>query len=177
MTNYAAMLRGINIGGRNAVKMEALRRACSAAGLLDARTYLQSGNVAFRHAGGDARDIEVELRGLMEEKFGLDITVIVRTEEELARVVEGLPFGERDPERLHVTFLSESPSSFPRERVEGSRQGTEEYRLSGREVYLYCPYGYGGTKLSNSFFESALRVSATTRNWKTVNAVLAMTRA
>lgn len=176
MKTYVAMLRGINVGGQKVVKMEALRAACSGAGLTNVQTYVQSGNVVFERVQGNTRSLEEDLRNLMKKEFGFDVTVVVRTGDELTSVIGELPILGKDPDRLHVTFLSGEPSSIPAEKLERARSGAEEYALRGREVYLFCPNGYGTTKLSNTFLEDVLGVSATTRNWRTVNALSAMTK-
>jgi uncharacterized protein (DUF1697 family) len=173
---YVAMLRGINVGGQKVVKMEALRAACESAGLGNVRTYVQSGNVVFEQAEKKTRDVEVGIMDIVKKEFGFDVAVVARTGEELASVVANLPLVGKDPDLLHVTFLSEEPPSIPAERLGRAKQASEEYVIRGREIYLFCPNGYGGTKLSNTFFEGALEVSATTRNWRTVNALLAMTK-
>jgi uncharacterized protein (DUF1697 family) len=90
--------------------------------------------------------------------------------------VKNSPFKKEkyDETKLHVTFLSEEPKSVPIDDLNTVRRGAEDFVVSGREIYLYCPNGYGVTKLSNSFFERKLKVSATTRNWRTVNTLLTM---
>ncbi len=176
MTTYVAMLRGINVGGKKVVKMDALRAAASAAGLKKVRTYVQSGNVVFERGKRNTESVEGDIRNLVKKGFGFDVTVVVRTKEQLESAVAFLPFVDEDPEKLHVTFLSDEPASVPAERLEGAKGRTEEFAVRGREVYLYCPDGYGRTKLSNAFLERVLGVPATTRNWRTVNALLAMTK-
>lgn len=167
------MIRGINVGGKKPVKMDALREACASMGLRDVRTYLQSGNIVFDHAD-DAGKLEAMLAEMIERRFGHKVMVMIRSGEELGALVDGLPLKGKDRDKMHVTFLSRPPKPPSTERLETARSGEEDYVLRGREVYLYCPYGYGTTKLSNGFLEAALGVTATTRNWRTVNALLDM---
>jgi uncharacterized protein (DUF1697 family) len=173
LVRYVSMLRGVNVGGQRAVKMDNLKKIYSSLGFQKMQTYLQSGNVVFDGpAEGSmlAKDISTAVR----KKLGLDVVVILRTAEELQEVIDSMPFNGKDPEKLHVTFLSGKPKEFPTAKVDLARGPDEECSVRGTEVYLFCPDGYGRTKLSNSFFERTLKVQATTRNWRTVNALSAM---
>ena len=173
MTTNVALLRGINVGGRAKVAMSALRQMFVDAGCTEVSTYIQSGNVVF-HSGRSARLVTAEVTARLKKEEGLDVTVILRSSAELAAVVSRNPFGgkARDLTKLHVTFLAGASKR--------SRTGTErsflpdEFEVLGREVYVYCPTGYGRTKLNNTFFERSLGVAATTRNWNTVTTLAAM---
>ncbi|HVB09541.1 MAG TPA: DUF1697 domain-containing protein [Bacillota bacterium] len=160
-TTYVALLRGVNVGGR-VLRMEELRSVCASLGLAEARTYIQSGNVVFR---GEAAD------GTRLAK-ALAVPVLLRTTEEMAAVVAANPFPGQgaDPKRLHVTFLAAEPTR----EAPAADSGPDEFILAGREVYLHCPGGYGETKLHNAFFERRLGVTATTRNWATVQKLAEM---
>jgi uncharacterized protein (DUF1697 family) len=167
------MLRGINVGGNKRVSMQLLKERYASLGFKDIQTYVQSGNVVFSGSGSVANikeKIEVEIK----RTFGFDVEVFIRTASELSELVQSSPFKGKDETKLHVTFLSQKPSSVPVPELNSAKVGDEDYRIAGREIYLYCPNGYGVTKLSNSFFEKKLKVSATTRNWRTVNTLLAM---
>jgi len=116
----------------------------------------------------------------MEERirshFGLSISVLSRTDEELGNTIQTNPFLEEsgvDPSKLHVTFLASAPTAAE-EKLDRLHAGPDRYRYRGREIYLYCPQGYGRTKLSNLAIEKALAVRATTRNWRTVNQLYQM---
>lgn len=177
MTTYIAMLRGVNVSGRNRLPAGDLANVFVAAGADRVRTYIQSGNVVFGSAQAPS-----ELVAFVEDRLarivGTRIPVVMRTDEELATVVGGNPLARRgrDPKSLHVTFLADAPD---RQRVTDLRRldvGDEAFDVRGREVYLYCPNGYGRTKLTNAFVENSLRCEATTRNWRTVTTLLAMAR-
>jgi uncharacterized protein (DUF1697 family) len=175
MTTFVAMLRGVNVGG-NSLKMEWLRQACESIGLREVRTYVQSGNIVFASRLGEARLVQA-IKTTVDATTRLPVTVVVRSAQQLALVVADNPFVRRkdvDPAKLHVTFLSERPAQPARAKLEALAAARDEYALSGREVYLSCPVNYGETKLSNAALEKALAVTATTRNWKTVTALLAM---
>ena len=112
--------------------------------------------------------------GSAPEKSIDDMTI-----EELEAVIDGNPFVARgeDAKALHVTFMDEVPTSVALESVRGKRADADEFAVIGRHVYLFCPDGYGSTKLTNTFFEKKLGSPATTRNWKTVTTLVEMAQA
>jgi uncharacterized protein (DUF1697 family) len=167
---YICLLRAINLAGHNRIKMSALEAALEGLGFEQVKTYLQSGNVVFHLAKSRANLCET-LEERIRSAFGLSITVISRTAEELDTTIQKNPFLKEsgiDPAKLHVTFLASAPAAAV-EKLDQLRAAPDRYRYRGSEVYLYCPEGYGRTKLSNLAIEKALAVRATTRNWKTVN--------
>jgi uncharacterized protein (DUF1697 family) len=174
VNTYISMLRGINVGGQKTIKMEELRTAYDSLGLTNARSYLQSGNIVFEHHGADPATVRSKIERKIKQSFGFDVFVLIRTRDELQRLVDRNPFTGRDEDKLHVTFLSEEPETFLTEELVKAKEGAEEFSKGGKEIYLFLPYGYGNTKLSNNFFERKLKVAATTRNWKTVNALLTL---
>ncbi len=119
-------------------------------------------------------ELEANIVKSIVEHFGLNVKVLTRTKQDLQVVIEKLPFSEVDTNKLHVTFLYSAPQELPVDEIEDAKNGAEKFFVAGREIYLYCPDGYGVTKLSNGFFEKKLKVTATTRNWKTVNALFSM---
>jgi uncharacterized protein (DUF1697 family) len=165
---WVALLRGVNLGARNKVSMADLRELFRDLGAEDVTTYVQSGNVVFRSsaARGDlVQAIENEIRS----RTGIDLTVVLRTKEELARLVAGNPFAHQpDPTKLHVTFLAAPPDRRRVDALAEKRFEPDEFRVTQDAAYLHCPGGYGRSKLSNAFFETHLGVAATTRNWRTV---------
>jgi uncharacterized protein (DUF1697 family) len=158
----------VNVGGRK-VNMKRLKEVFGDLGLTDVVTYVQSGNVVFRSDGVvEAKPIE----GAIEAEFGIDVTVILRTDKEMAAVVKRNPYlaggGTADRSKLYVTFLADKPAKGALEGVELAKFAPDEFQLLGRELYLHYPNGYGRTKLSNDFFERRTKLRATTRNWNTV---------
>ena len=173
MPSYIALLRGVNVGG-NTLRMERLRALCEELGLKDVRTYVQSGNVVFSAAHW-ARAIAQVLEG----EARLPVSVIVRSSADMARIIASNPFlNEKgiDTKRLHVTFLEKTPAKSAIKALDTLPSGTDRFVHVGEEVYVYCPNGYGNTKLSNTAFEKALAVRATTRNWNTVNKLCEMAK-
>jgi uncharacterized protein (DUF1697 family) len=171
MTVFVALLRGINVGGHKRIRMADLVQLCTFLGFGNVRTYLQSGNVLFESPYGDPGRLSAMISKNISAKFGFTVNVILRTSDELRRIILANPFAKEglDADKYHVTFLSGIPSEeFPGSRMKG-KDGPDRYVIMGREIYLFCPDGYGMTKFSTPFFEKKLGVVATTRNFKTVN--------
>lgn len=167
---FVALLRGINLGSRNRVSMPDLKALVVDLGGKDPETYVQSGNVVFS-VSGKAVDIERDIERRLDKHLGVPARVLVRTAAQMKKIASSNPFERKakDEKQLHVTFLAEKPAK----KLE-LPDVADEAALEGREVYLLCPNGYGVSKLSNAFFEKKLGVVATTRNWKTVNALAEM---
>jgi len=171
-TTFIALLRGINVSGHKTVLMDDLRILFEKMEFEDVKTYIQSGNVVFRTGetnggAGLAQRIQQSVIG----KYNFFVPVFVRSREEMVKILSDNPFlTEKDinPDWLHVTFLSDSPRQSDREAISKYDFSPDRFYLVGNEAYLYCPQGYGNTKISNLFFENRLKVNATTRNWKTV---------
>ena len=172
METYISMLRGINVGGHKMIKMSALKSLYESMGLTDVVTYIQSGNVVFRCSSKNPLSVGRSIAAAIEQSFGFSVPVVIRRPAELASIINKSPFAGRkgiDQTRLYVTFLSSSPSpGLVKKLPSAAAKSKDEFRLIGTEVHLHCPNGYGKTLLSNTFFEKHLNVEATTRNWKTV---------
>jgi uncharacterized protein (DUF1697 family) len=169
------MLRGINLGPTRRVPMAELRALFSEAGYEDVRTYVQSGNIVLRSPAKPA-ELERDAAGLISERFGFDVPVIVRTRTDLARVVKRNPLGEvaDDPKRYQVSFLSAEPDSSVAGRLRSLAAATEAVVVHGREIYAWHPEGVARSKLWNELAGKRLGVIATARNWTTVTTLLEM---
>jgi uncharacterized protein (DUF1697 family) len=177
MTNHIVMLRGINVSGHKPVKMERLRSSLTALGFADVQTYIQSGNIVFAAPPDSAARLIAKIEQKILADFGFAVPVFLRTAKEMEKIAKQNPFlkvPEIDPTKLHVTFLAGDPPKTALGPLEPLAAPGEQLSVIGREIYLYCPHGYGDTKLSNATIERKLSVGATTRNWKTVNTLLAM---
>jgi len=171
MNTYISILRGINVSGHKLIKMKVLGEMYESLGYREVRTYIQSGNVVFEHDSGETGKLEQMISGGILKSFGFEVPVIVLEKEELNDIaVHNLFIGEKDEDfsKLHVTFLSREPASNLIETIGNEEYLPDEFYIRAKTVYLFCPNGYGNTKLSNTFFEKKLKVQATTRNWKTV---------
>jgi uncharacterized protein (DUF1697 family) len=174
MSTAISMLRGINVGGQKKVAMDELKACYESLGLANVKTYIQSGNVIFEHRSADKGVLIEKLERGIRARFGFEVAVTIRTKEEMRRVIENLPFEPQKKEKAHVTFLFANRLDVPSAEIDKMRAEGEEYSISGAEIYLFLPHGYGRTKLSNSFFERKLKVLATTRNWRTVETLNAL---
>ncbi len=178
-STYVCLIRGINVGGQKIIKMEQLRKAFEALGFEDVRTYVQSGNVTFKARQQAPGDLSMKIEKMILGKFGFPVSVIVRTPEEINHAIKRNPFlKERgiDVSKLHVTFLSCAPEPAAFKALDAIIESPDEFRHSGKEIYLHCPNGYGQSKLTNNVLERVLSMKATTRNWNTVNKVYQMSR-
>ncbi|MDR2148778.1 MAG: DUF1697 domain-containing protein [Tannerella sp.] len=175
MTACISILRGINVSGQNIIKMDALQKMYKDLGYSHITTYIQSGNIVFNVANAQPEKLEKEISNQIKTVFGFDVPVIVLTVDSLQEIIDNNPFAKdlnKDPGFLHVTFLSSTPEQYDIEAIEAKKSDGEEIVIDGHAVYLYCPNGYGNTKLNNSLLEKKLKVGATTRNWKTANKLL-----
>jgi uncharacterized protein (DUF1697 family) len=179
MPAYAALLRGINIGPNKRVAMADLRRLVEGIGGEEVETYVQSGNAVFRSSARSGAKLEQALHRALADDLGLDVEVLVRSAAELARLVDGNPFAadEDDPKKLHVTFLAEKPATAKVRALLDEAAGSERAEVTGRDIYLHFPDGYGRAVLTNPLVERRLGVVATTRNWRTVLALRDLTAA
>ena len=175
MPTYICILRGINVSGQKIIKMDALRKSFEEMKFKNVRTYIQSGNVLFESKEISNTSLEKQIQKKLLQDYGFHVPVLVKETKNLKSAVKNNSFIDRkniDIDRLYVTFLAEKPSQTNIDKITPEQYAPDEFILSGNIVYLYCPGGYGNTKLSNNFFENKLKVVATTRNWKTVNELI-----
>ncbi len=172
-----ALLRGINVGGKNKLPMKDLAGLFREAGCADVRTYIQSGNVLFSAATDPATKILPLIEKRIADRFGIRVPLVMRTAEEIERVTRTNPFlrGE-DTSALHVAFLASRPTQQQVDSLDPSRSPPDAFVVQGREIYLHCPNGIARTKLTNAWFDSRLATTSTLRNWKTVLALLELVR-
>jgi len=151
MPAIVSMLRGVNVGGHNMIKMEALRALYTSLKLRDPRTYVQSGNVVFHAAARDLVKLGVQIEKAIEQSVGFRPTVVLRTAAEMRDVVERNPFAGRsgiEPGKLAVVFLARDPGQEALDRLVSLQPAPEELRVGGRELYVYYPEGMGRSKFS-----------------------------
>jgi len=173
------MLRAVNVGGRNMIKMDALKSLCVSLKLKDPQTYVQSGNIVFSTTEKDPAKLSNRIQDAIEKAHGFRPGVMLRTVAELQKVVERNPFASRsgiEPGRLVVNFLSGDPGKEAREKALDIKIGPEEMHLVGREAYIYFPTGQGRSKFPWAAIERALGTSSTGRNWNSVTKLLEMAK-
>lgn len=166
---HVALLRGINVGGRNKLPMKTLAAMFTAAGAESVRTYIQSGNVLFDAPAKRAGQIAPAVVAAIRSQFGYETPVIIRTATELAAVIAGNPFLKSgDEAALHVGFLEAAPTPAGVKLLDLDRSPGDSFRVIGREIFLHLPNGVARTKLTNAWFDSRLRTVSTIRNWRTI---------
>jgi uncharacterized protein (DUF1697 family) len=174
MAVVVSMLRGVNVGGHNKIKMDGLRALYQSLDLRDSQTYAQSGNVVFKSAQRNLVVVAKRIEDAIERRFGFRPDVFVRTPSELRDVIARNPFAARrgiDPRKLAVTFLTREPVAEVRDKILAIKTDPEELRLLGRELYIYFPDGMGRSKLP-AVLERTLKTPGTSRNWNTVTKLL-----
>jgi uncharacterized protein (DUF1697 family) len=177
MTVMISMLRGVNVGGHNKIKMDALRALYEFLKLRDAQTYVQSGNVIFRTDERDISRLAKRIEDGIERKFGFRPDVILRTAAEMRDLIARNPFAKRrgiEPGKLLVSFLASDPGEEARKKLCQMKCDPEELRVEGREVYIYFPNGMGRSKLPWAGLNKMLKTPATGRNWNSVTKMLEM---
>jgi uncharacterized protein (DUF1697 family) len=175
-----SMLRGVNVGGQHHLEMNSLRTLYASLDLLNAQTYIQSGNVVFATQESDLPRLATRIESAIERSAGFRPNAILRTVPEMTSVIERNPFAARpdlDPAKLLITFLARDPGPQARGRLRTIPAGPEELHFKGREVYTYFPNGIGKAKLSPALLERLLNIASTGRNWNTVTKLLEMARA
>ncbi len=182
MTKYIALLRGINVGGKNKIKMAELRSSLETIGLKSVQTYIQSGNVLF-----ESNELEEPLREQIEHKiqedFGFHVTIVLRTALELENIAGNCPFSEKaiseaeessEGESLYVALLLEAPPQKGVDRLGAYKSESEEFQIDGREIYLLFRQSIRNSRLANHL--QKLGVPATVRNWNTINKLVTMVK-
>ncbi len=173
MKKYITLLRGINVNGKNIIKMLDLKIMFEELGFLNVKTYLQSGNIVFESKLNDIALIQTKIADKIKNKLNLDISVLVLNQYELIKIYENNPFlRDKNLDHLYYTFSFSETNELLVEEIRKKAEGEEDFTLDKNIIYLYCPYGYGKTKLNNTFIENKLKMKCTTRNFKTVKSLI-----
>lgn len=174
------MLRGINVSGQKKIAMTELRFLYESLGFDNVVTYIQSGNVIFECKSNNKAQLKTKIENALEKTYKFCVPVEIRTDREIESVLNNSPFGNIDPDKegtkYLVTFLSSIPMESKVLEIQQFVAIPEKLVVRDQEVYLYCPNGYGKSKLSNNFLERKFAVEATTRNWKTVRKLYELSR-
>jgi len=192
MASHVALLRGINVGGRNKVPMADLREVVTSLGHTGVSTYIQSGNVLFSTAEEDTAKLAAALESAIEDRFGIWSSVVVLSRDELARVLAANPYpDEPNPRMVHVVFLNtELPESVltrisaaeSAAAAKGSRDTVQVAgQAAGQALFLHTPDGFGTSELAQNVFKiiappkkSKHGLAATARNWATATKLLSL---
>jgi uncharacterized protein (DUF1697 family) len=173
---HVALLRGINVGGKNKLPMKDLAAIFTDLGCHEVKTYIQSGNVVFRATPDLAERIPTLVAQAISSRFGAAVPVVILNAEELLAAARENPFLESgaDEKTLHVAFLAKAPTEGQAATLAPNRSPPDEFNLSGRRIYLRCPKGMARTKLTNDYFDTKLATISTMRNWRTLLALCEM---
>ena len=168
LPKHVALLRGINVGGKNMLPKADLIKVFTDAGCTDVSTYIQSGNVIFRASPTVLKRLADSAAKLIAERHKIDTSVVIRTADQLAAAIRDNPFLEagHPEETLHLVFLKDVPSAAAVRACEPLPGSQEEFIIFGESIYLHTPNGMGRTKLPN--FDRKLTTIGTARNWRTV---------
>lgn len=160
--------------------MKDLQQLYTDLGLSNVQTYIQSGNVIFQCNKTEASDLQKKIEKEIASRFGLEVPVIVRELSEIKQLVKNNSF-LRDKKKnsafMHITFLADEPHTEFISKILSGSFLPEEYVIEGNSIYLYCPNGYGRSKLNNNFWESKFKTRATTRNLQTLNKLIRIAEA
>jgi uncharacterized protein (DUF1697 family) len=175
METYVALLRGINVGSKNRIKMDELIYLFKQLNFTSIQTYIQSGNVLFQTDKNiPSSEVQTKIETILKEKLKNDIPVILRTKIQWREIYLLNPFYKRNDynNNTYVSFL-EKDSSISEQKLIDSFPN-EEFIIQNNEIYLWCEKGYSETKLSNNAIEKKLKIKSTTRNWKTISEINAL---
>jgi len=176
MPTHISLLRGINVGGNKQIRMAELKALYESLDFSAVTTYVQSGNVVFDADSADSAELIARIEAAIAQRFGFDVTVLLRSADDLRRILDGNPFPGVEATRLHVLFLAALPAPAAIATLNVPVAAGEEWLLAGQELYLHYPNGSGRSKMTGAFFERALSVAASARNWNSVNALYDLAR-
>lgn len=174
MQTFISFLRGINMTGHNSIKMADLAKLYTSLGFKNVETFIQSGNVII---DADMSELEISLKIEAEilRKFNYNVPVMVRTVQEIKDLYSTNPFLNEEnfnPARMAVIFLLKETTAEQIQKVIDIEYPPDRFEISGKEIYIYCPNGFGRSKIYTNFFEKKMGVVGTGRNWKTITAIL-----
>ena len=168
---YVALLRGINVGGKNMLPMQDLATLVEQGGCENVRTYIQSGNVLFKASDAVAEGFAQRIASQIEARFGFRAPLTLRSSADMGEVIRQNPFAREgaDEKAFHVVFLEDLPNAQQISQLDPNRSPPpDQFAVRGREIYLLMPNGMGRTKLTNDYFDRKLGTVSTVRNWRTV---------
>lgn len=176
---HVALLRGVNVGGKNRLPMADLAAMFTKIGCGGVATYIQSGNVVFHADTALSARVPKAISKAITERFGFEAPVVIRTAEEIAMASRENPFlaAGVDPEKLHIGFLADLPAEASVASLDPNRCPPDEFVVRGKDIFFHFPNGVARTKLTNAYFDSRLSTITTVRNWKTLLALVEMTKA
>ncbi len=178
MQTYITFLRGINVGGKNSIKMQELKSVMLASGFYNVQTYIQSGNITFEYENINPEKISEKIANLIQEKFNLNIAVLTYFPTDLQKIYETNPFlnsSNDDSNSLYITFFAEKYEKQNQQKI-AEIQTEDSYEITEKCLYLKCANKYSDTKISNQFIEKKLKINATTRKIDTIKKMIILAK-
>jgi uncharacterized protein (DUF1697 family) len=176
MKTYISFLRGINMTGHNSIRMTDLSSLYKNLGFNDAETYIQSGNVIFSNVDDvPVHEIASTIERSILKRFNYNVPVLIRTVEEMRKLISANPFIAQEnfeSSKMAVMLLYEKTTKAQIQKVIDIDYPPDKFKIIGKEIFIYCPNGFGRTKLYTNFFEKKMGVTGTARNWKTITTIL-----
>lgn len=174
MKIYIALIRGINVGGHHKLPMAELRKVLGNCGLNNVQTYIQSGNVVFESESTDHKVLEKTIANAITLNFGFEVPVIVKTPDAIAKILDNCPFSLEEKERSYFILLNKVPEDKFINDILNITYEDEQFHIINDCLYFHSSHGYGRTKFNMKTFEKKLQVIGTSRNYKTMLKLLAM---
>lgn len=171
MKKYIALLRGINVGGHKKIKMVDLKAMMEKSGFKGVQTYIQSGNIVFKSEAEKLQNLEMRIKNSIENTFGFDVPVVVKTRTEMVKILKDNPFTKKEDleaNKIYYVLLQSEPEHDAIVNIDPEKYPNETFLIHTNCVYLNCKNGAGKAKLTTNVIERKLKVSATTRNHKTI---------
>ncbi len=176
MKTYIALLRGINVGGHRKILMKDLKDVLHSIGLENCITYIQSGNIVFNSIESNTDLIASKISTEIKKNFNFDVPTIVVTSQELKTIIQENIYADQELNRLYYTFLSSVPNKELAFDFSKLKFDNTQFSLKNMGIYIFFDTKSSQSKLSNNRIEKKLKVNATTRNWKTMQKLLTITR-
>lgn len=176
MKKFVVFLRGINVSGKNLIKMDALKSTLLLHGFKNVKTYIQSGNILVETNLKNTA-VQQQFEEILLNEFQLNVPVFVLSISDLEKALQNNPFPENtEPNKVFITFLNEKPANDLVEKLASIDFGDEVFTISDKVLYFHVPNGMGASKMNNNFFENKLKVTATGRNINTINKMIALAK-
>lgn len=171
MIQYVALLRGINVGGKRKLLMKDLKQLFNKLGFRNIITFIQSGNVIFEYKSTNNSTLETSISEAILKQFNYDVPVIVRSQEEWNDLIQSNPFINEDINKLHLILLQDSPPQESISKLNKIKSPDDQFVIDNQHIYILCHGPFHKTKFTNASIEKHLKLSATTRNWKTISKI------
>lgn len=168
MSDYIIFIRGINVSGKNILKMKLLKETLLKYDFTNVQTYIQSGNVFIQDSTLSKNALKLQIEDILEKDFNIQTTVLIQTVEEVKILLTQIPFSTENTKQLYFTFIDSIPNNETVLQLKGNDYKGDQFTISKNCIYIQCINGFGKTKLNNNFFEKKLSVKATTRNYNTL---------